>query len=370
MTIRPPQRILTAILLRRDRLTQAIRTGIDYTFTAAERGCRGNAGEVDRLVYFFLEGLPAIENQFNGILDGSGVQATLSGIFCHQTPRVTPDPASPTKPPGCELGDILFLATYGGRLYGQYLGNALLVQAKEDASSVDGTTQAHLYEGAAAFSYTSPNGMANQRRSLAGCEFALWYWGFRRRYWRSPNPWPTEGIAARPRQRDGFEMPFERALMDLICGVNGQRVKALSPTSAEDGWSKIVDDLIRVTANSSFTRQNAYVSRDREPLRGEEMIRVLLACRGNLDAPFLVRCSLDRIFGFFDDDLAKIGKALTTNSQEFDRDKFLSQYERKGETPPEGGDAEPPSLGNERPPILQGDGGGCSLVIIDFARRT
>ncbi len=58
MTIRPPQRILTEILLQRDRLTQAIRTGIDHSFTAAETGCAGNPGEVDRLVYFFLEGLP------------------------------------------------------------------------------------------------------------------------------------------------------------------------------------------------------------------------------------------------------------------------------------------------------------------------
>ncbi len=372
MTIRPPQAILTEILLRRDRLMRAIRTGIDYTFTAAEHGCKGPPGEVDRLVYFFLEGLSAIEGQFNGILNGSGVRATLSGIFCHQTPRVVPDPASPTTPPGCELGDILFLATYGSRLYGRYLGNALLVQAKENASSVDGTTQSHLYEVATAFDYTTPDSLANQSRSLAGCDFSLWYWGFRRRFWDYPDRWMTEGIAARPRQRDGFEMPFEQALMDLICGVNGQRVKALSPTSTEAGWNKIVDDLIRVTARSAFRRQNAYISRDpeREPLRGEELIRVLLACRNSTNAPFLVRCSLDRIFGFFnDDELAKIGKALTTNSQEFDRDKFLSQYERKGETPPEGGDAAPPSLGNERPPILDGDGGGCSLVIIDFARR-
>ena len=366
MTIRPPQHILTQILLRKDRLTQAIRTAIDYNFTAAERGCVGNPGEVDRLVYFFLEGLPVIESQFNGILDGSGVRATLSGIFCHQTPRVMPVPASATTPLGCELGDILFLVTYGDRLYGRYLGNAFLVQAKEDASTVDGTTQAHLYEKAAAYTYSSPPSLAPQSRSFGGCKFALWYWGFRRRFWHYPAQWMTEGVAARPRLDHRFEMPFENALMDLICGVNGHRVRALEPNSTESGWSKIVDDLIRVTAHSCFTRQNAYVSRNKEPLRGEEIIRVLQACQGSPSAPFLVRCSLDRIFGFFDEDLARLGKELTARSHAFDRDRFLSNFPQKGESGSGDGEASPPTLGNERPEAPDGDEGGCSFVIIDF----
>lgn len=366
MTIRPPQRILTEILLRRDRLTKAIRTGIDHSFTAAETGCAGRPGEVDRLVYFFLEGLPAIEGQFNQILLGSGVKATLSGIFCHQTPRCTPIPPSPSSPPGCELGDILFLVTYGGRLYSHYLGNAMLVQAKENAVSVGGTTQAFLYERAREFSYTAPGQLAGNVRSLRDSSYALWYWGFLRHHWRPGWEWSSEGIVARPIAAHRAMRPFEVALMDLICGVSGRRVKALDPGDPEEGWSRIVDDLIRVTARSAFRRQNAYVSRDKEPLRGEEVSRVLHDMAGSQECPNLVRCSLGRIFEFFDKELAEIGQKLTSNSESFDREVFLRDFpERKMDSD---SNEVPPILGNKRPEGPE-DGSGSSFVIMDFESK-
>lgn len=363
MTIRPPQSILSAILLRRDRLTKAIRTGISHAFTAAETGCAGSPGEVDRLVYFFLEGLSAIEGQFNQILFGSGVKATLSGIFCHQTPRVAPIPPSPSSPPGCELGDILFLVTYGRRLYSHYLGNAMLVQAKENAFSVGGTTQAFLYERAREFSYTTPRQLAGNVRSLKDSSYALWYWGFLRHHWHPSWEWGTEGIVARPIAVHQAIRPFEVALMDLVCGVSGRRVKALDLGDTEDGWSRIVDDLIRVTARTTFTRQNAYVSRDKEPLRGEEVSRVLQSMAGSRDCPNVVRCSLGRIFEFFDPELAKIGLKLTTDSEAFSREVFLRDF--KVELMDRDGSAKPPILGNKRPEIFD-DGSGCSFVILDF----
>lgn len=351
--------------MRRDRLTRAIATAIDHSMKAAEYGCLGQPGEVDRLVYFFLEGLPAIESQFNGILADSRVRATLSGIFCHQTPHVNPIPPSRTTPPGCELGDILFLVTYGRRLRGDYLGNALLVQAKEEVESVDGTTQAHLYERAIAFDYTSPQQLARQQRDLTACQFALWYWGFGRRAWRSRHWWRTEGrLAARPRMAVPRGEPFEDVLMDLICGVNGRRVKSQPANSTETGWSKIVDDLIRVTARSALTRQNAFISRDKEVIRGEDFIRVLAAMLNRPGAPFLARCSLDRIFHFFDDELAKLGKELTEKSKAFDADRFFRENQMPEKEP--SGDAPPPTLGNQRIEVDGQNEGGCSFVIINF----
>lgn len=364
MTIRPPQHILSEILLRRTQMTHALATAIDHSFTAAERGCAGRPGEVDRLVYFFLHGLPAIEGQFNSILNGSGVQATLSGIFCHQTPRVRPVPASPHSPAGCELGDILFLVTYGGRLYSHYLGNALLMQAKEQLRSVRGTTQAHLYEVATSFDYSWPAPLAGQTRLLHDTSYALWYWGMNPDHWRFHRAWFTEGVAARPTPVAQSMSSFEDALMDLICGINGRRVKALQAGDPSVGWSKIVDDLIRVTAHSAFTRRNAYISRYRRPLRGEEITRVLQHLADTPRAPFLIRCSLDRIFEFFGNGLEKVGVALTESSKAFDADEFSKEHS-KGAKARDGG-ASPPMLGNGRPEPVDGDNGGCSFVIIDF----
>jgi len=265
MPIRPPARLLAPILLERDQLVHAVGQTINQTFDAANAGCVGQAGEVDKLVYFFLEGLPLIEEQFNRILHRHGVHTTLSGIFCHQTPKVNPQPTPTHKPSSCELGDILFLVTYGRRLYDRFLGNALLVQAKEDARTIGGSVQEFLYESANGFKYLLPRSLAGQLRSLSECHHSLWYWDFNGqlplRF--APFFWHTAGISARRPQQFRHHRPFEFVLLDLICGVTGRRVRGLEANSTEDGWSKIVDDLIRVTARSAFRRQNAYISRNR-----------------------------------------------------------------------------------------------------------
>lgn len=367
MPIRPPTRLLSPILLERDRLIGAIRQTINQTFSAAEAGCVGQAGEVDKLVYFFLEGLPLIEDQFNRILEDHGVQSTLSGIFCHQTPKVTPSPHFQDKNRTCELGDILFLVTYGRRLHGSFIGNAILVQAKESVGTLGGTLQEHLYAKATDFTYALPGALANQQRFLHECHNALWFWGFDDYpQWAAPIRWQTSGLLARGRRAP--RMPFENVLGDLICGVTGRRARMLTASSTDSGWSKIVDDLIRHTARKTFTRQNAYVSRDKEPMRGEDAVRAINSSIG-FNSPFLIRSSLGRIFSIFDDELAKLGIGLEEQGQQFDTDKFKHQHHERFQAEERDFIAPPPILGNERPRGNDDDGGGCSFVIMDFSHR-
>lgn len=329
----------------------------------------GTAGEVDKLVYFFLEGLPLIEDQFNRILREHNVHATLSGIFCHQAPKVIPTPTQSGLGNSCELGDILFLVTYGKRLYGSFLGNAMLVQAKLDANSVEGTLQEYLYRQANGFSYFRAGTLSGQSRHLHEGTNALWFWGFEPRY-----SWPlsheTEGIRARRSGSRHTHMPFEIALADLICGVNGRRARALEANATDSGWSKIVDDLIRTTARSAFHRQNAYVSRNREPLRGEDAVRAVDAALSSPpdNTPFLIRSSFGRILSIFDQELAGLGQKLEAGGKDFHEDTFKAQHPRRFPGPSDDlkDNLPPPPLGNERPP--EGDeGGGCSFVIMDFS---
>lgn len=360
MPIRPPVRVLSPILMERDRIVEAIRQTIDQTFDAADAGCVMRAGEVDRLVYFFLEGLPLIEDQFNRILGRHGIHSTLSGIFCHQTPKVEPIPNGNAKNQTCELGDILFLVTYGRVLYGSYLGNAFLVQAKEDVRSIAGNLQEHLYENATGFNYVSPRNLAGQQRSLAWCDNALWYWSFDGP-WRSPVEWVTAGVRPRPSQNSPRPVPFEIVLGDLICGVRGKRVRRLQANSSDMDWSKIVDDLIRQTALATFRRQNAYVSRGREPLRGEDAVRAVNSTLGP-NSPYLIRSSFGKIFSIFDDELAALGQKIESAGREFDEERFKRENEKRFyET-----DTPPPNLGNERMGN-DDDDGGCSFVIMDFS---
>ncbi len=355
MPIRPPIPLRSALLLHRNALRNALGQAIAHSFSAAETGTVGPPGEVDKLVYFFLEGLPAIEGQFNRILSAEKIRATVSGIFCHQTPKVTPLPVFPYKNKVCELGDILFLVTYGRRLSDNLLGNALLVQAKEDARTLTGTLQEHLYAAATSFTYHSPAHLSLQNRDLNGCQNAFWYWGLESHAW-----WSTEGIRARHQLHP---IAFQDVLVNLICGATGRRFEALEPLSPEIGWSKIVDDVLRQTTTAAFHRQNAYISRNKEILRGEDVVRAVNAALGP-KSPFLIRSSFGRIFRIFDQELAARGLALENESKEFDEGRFKDLHTARFKRPNDN-ERGPPRLGDERP--RDDEGGGGSFVFIDFS---
>ena len=371
MSIRAPQNIWRAIRLERDRMTFVIADGISRSFLEADIGCAQQPGEVDRLVYFFLRGLPFIENGFNQILISHGVRSTLSGIFCHQTPRVKPHGES--RDEGCELGDIIFIVTYGRRLFRSIIGNALLVQAKEKSNMISDSVQKYLYQTASGYRYLNPRPLRGQERMFQDCQYALWYWIFNnrhpamlhRRYPTKHISSSTVGLNARRPGNFRRPIPFEIVLMELIMGVNGKRVYFLERDSDAVNWSKIVDDLIRVTARSAFHRQNAYISRSRTPLRGDNAIRTINAELG-VPAPFLIRSSFKRIFSIFDKELAQLGTKLEGIGSNFDENVFQKDNPKRFEKKSQGS-GKPPILGSERPFGADNDDGGCSFIIMDFS---
>lgn len=234
------------------------------------------------------------------------------------------------------------------------------MQAKEDIRSIAGNLQEHLYENATDFNYVSPGNLAGQQRSLTLCNNALWYWSFDGP-WHSRVEWVTAGVRPRPPQNGMLAVPFEIVLADLICGVCGKRARRLQANSSVTDWSKIVDDIIRQTARATFKRQNAYVSRGREPLRGEDAVRAVNATMGP-NSPYLIRSSLGKIFSIFDEELAALGQKIESEGREFDEERFKRQNEKRFY----GSDTPPPDLGNERRGNDDEDG-GCSFVIMDFS---
>jgi len=148
----------------------------------------------------------------------------------------------------------------------------------------------------------------------------------------------------------------------LICGVRGKRVRRLAENSTDTDWSKIVDDMIRQTALATFQRKNAYVSRNQEPLRGEDAVRAVNATLGPNSA-FLIRSSFKRVFSIFDERLAAIGQEIEDAGREFNEERF-KKHEGNAKRFSGSGDL-PPILGNER--NVDENGGGCSFVIMDFS---
>ncbi len=142
------------------------------------------------MVYFFGLGLPRLQRCLNFVLKRYRVEVTISGIFCHQSPKVYPD----YGPRSCELADLTFLATYGRLLPSRGLGNALMVQAKNDYSP-GSTLQEQLYQSARKFRYEySPGG----ERVWTSVQDALWYWTFNAARRGPGAPWLTNTILARP----------------------------------------------------------------------------------------------------------------------------------------------------------------------------
>lgn len=358
----------------------AITNAVDISFQAAEVGSKSRAEEPDYLAYFYLEGLHRLEVSLNAILLSSKVKVTLSGIFCHQTPKVYPTVGGHNLSQSCELGDLLLVSLYtppeGQGIERRALGNAVLLQSKMDAERPgDEDPQWQLYATSEGYRYKSPATLANQNRSLSEAHAALWYWSFERNYgpWAHQDTgaarWFTRAIHARspwhitPRWRSPFqdnrcfELPFSGLVWSLFNGAAGETFyrKASPVTTSGSGWSAIVHDLISDTAKRTLTRNNAYIVRSRpNQLRGSD---ALLKINANINPSpgFLVRASLRDALSLMDESLGKIGAQLEEKTQ------------KSGGFPPlrtkiDGGG--PPLLGR----LKDDDGkeGGMSFIIANF----
>ena len=372
MSYHPRQKISVGLQAHRFAIEEAITNAVDLSFQAAEAGTRSAAQEPDFIAYFFLDGLHRLEVSLNAILLSSRIRVTLSGIFCHQTPKVYPSVGGVQTPTSCELGDLLLVSLYtpppGSTIERRALGNALLLQAKMEAerpSDVD--PQWQLYSSAETFRYRSPAPLAQQVRSLADAHPALWYWCLERNPWRwqatgSPR-WLTSAVHPRSPWHNGpihptrrFALPFSGLVWSLFNGVAGQTFyRASSPATQTSGWSAVVNDLIADTANRTLTRNNAYIVRSQPNLlRGSAALRAINA---NLQPQpgFLVRASLGQALALVDDSLGKTGETL-------------EQYTQKSVTAPRirtrGVDEPPPPLGRVKDDDNRD--GGMSFIIANW----
>lgn len=251
MPIPPPNAILLPLMQERLNIQKVIANSITRSF-----GIVPNGDEPTKLAAFFVHGLPSLQRYLHTILFPYGIKTTVSGIFCHQKPEVKPLPPPTTlHRKSCELGDALFLVTYGKPTQGSFLGNGILVQAKNNLNLAGGV-QKFLYEQANGFSYFRTTGLNQERRCLNGCANSLWYWNFASQScicgWNSCQG-TTANCARRPSQSK-VHATFDCVLTQMMCGFRGRRFRKLANPSHTVGWSRIVDDLIRVTAKTYFNR--------------------------------------------------------------------------------------------------------------------
>lgn len=357
MPYRPSPQIADALISERFQIRAVIQNAVDTSFHMAFRALSGRAGEVEKLIYFFMEGLPILETGVSRLLRPYNVSVVVSGIFCHQTPKVRS-----TRPlqssASCELGDIAFLSTYESLPASSGMGNAILMQAKEHFHPGAYADQEMLYESAEEFEYTSPSELASKTRSLTNAKGCLYYWDFDD--WRRPFPprpsSPTFAILARPKDPSGrhFQEPFENILTDMFCGIAGRGFQGAS--SAANGWTEIIHDLVRTSASRSIHHRRVFATRT-----GQLPKRLHNYCADLIDNPqtSLVRCSLAGFLTRIDRDLSEIGDRLEAEARDYQWHE--GEIRRRRDIPDEG---IPPPM--NRGDSSDGGSGGGSFVVFQF----
>lgn len=356
MSYNIPQRIKTILQINRGILSYVIENAVSISFRNAHRICAGNDGEVDKVLQFFIDGTALMEEGFNRVLHPHRINVSIAAIFTHQTPYVAFSTPTLGTSHTCELADICILSTYGEPLEppAEALGNAIFFQAKNvfNASPVD--IQRQLYEHATSFAYDRPATLTTRLpigRDLPGkSELALAYWELSSLY-RFPNTTWTRW-ASFPEHLE----PFSETLVDVLAGECGYGFRV--PAVGEKSWSKIIFDLLEVSANSCVNRSLLKV-RDRRRGTGTICRRILHGMHGE-SGPFVVRNSLAKILKNYSLELAELGKQIEAAPNRLDNDKYRNWG---GDHPNEGDNGGAPPLGNER--FYEGDGnGGVGNIIL------
>jgi hypothetical protein len=372
MSYRIPQHIRSALMGEAARLSFVIDEAVRLSFRTADLECRDNPGEVDKVLSFFIEGLDLIENEFNRLLHPRRVHLSVSGIFTHQTPKVELLTVPRFGGRRCELADLCLLVTYGAPLERRGLGNALLLQAKNDFESDLDEVQCALYEEEIRFRYHSPSTLADpkpvERNLPPKGEPALAYWGLGRWYrYHLPYEYSTSLLwASEVAGRHKHPRQFGGAIFDVLRGAAGYGFRR--PSAKEEGWSKTLFDLITVTATQAAVRQNMGV-RGRQRGCGR-LARQLLQQSYAKGSSYVVRNSLAETLAFYSPELRAAGTAIEKQAQKWVDEKLAADEEpapggRRGEGHV-GND--PPLLRNERPAGPDDGGGGGNWVLFHFTQ--
>lgn len=369
MPFQPPSRISDVLALHRDTLVNCIGVTIAESLESAIAQNGNRLDEIWMLYSFYYRGLPVLERRLNTILNPSSVRVTISGILCHKNPVVefeyerevypqprqralfgqSPQPRMESVTGRCELADIAFLATYGGRLPSGGIGNAMLTQTKRDLDDL-GTNrdQFALYREVRAFNYTSSAYSKAARELPPKDQFALAHWAFAEE--RRFHSFSGGSLLGHP-LNDGWR-PIAWGLYQLLSGIVGKGFYI--PQDSDLWWSRIIFDLIEITCQKATTCKNVYGQR-LSGLRGNDaqaVVREVLTNRGG----YVIKNSFGRIFsGWNHLNLSLLGQMLQAPKKQYDPLELLLEMRRN--------DDGPPTKDRELDPEY--DGGG-SFVIIDL----
>lgn len=261
-------------------LMAAARTAIDTSITLSwansHQRSKKPPEEPDIVAHLVHEGTKILQTGWEQLLTPGGIQISILGVYCHQTPKVKFNPMNKTC---CELGDLLLYHVHtdsGGRVS----RNSLLLQAKMASHhrhqiQKGEEDQLSLYSYWPEFEYVSHPLKPQTREVLPnmahrGAQYLLLD---KRPPWDYPPPirWTeacplqlpflfyprlTTASVCMPDSLLQAHTSFERELVDFLVGRSGRGITNRSHAK-RDGWSQVVWDLIQVGLGKTFNRKHS-----------------------------------------------------------------------------------------------------------------
>ena len=234
-----------------------------------------------------------IPQYLNGMMFSKGYSIDIGGVFVHQQPFVKSDDFPRSKPGYVEIGDLLLVRNEvcNGSVNDR---RAILLQAKKVdnlSAKPDNENQHYLYTAWPTFEYVKSTPLLNgKERHVTGPDlydaskylllsktpkkFNLSIHSGTISIARPHGPHSCPAVTAHPSSPLlSHHVCFVSDLVDFVLGDTGKSFLS-PPPKRKRGWDKVIDDLIKVTAERVTTHMNR-TSGGLNPKRGVSTSSIL-----------------------------------------------------------------------------------------------
>jgi hypothetical protein len=249
------------------QLTFVARTAILVSMHEAWRNCRQRKSqpqEPDFVASLVINGTGMLEAGWRHLL--RPYQVRVTGIYCHQTPKVS---FSGMSHRSCELGDLLWCHVHTDR-QGVSIRNAMLCQVKRSSRQPykilsKESDQMRLYSSWPEFAYVHSSSISGQKRHIRpaaprkGAQYLL--------IDDRPPEQPEAGLLGIPGTYAIGSCIAQNPLVDYsdlgseLVGfmelLSGDPFDDMATASAETGWSRVIWDLLHMSVTKAFRRSRS-----------------------------------------------------------------------------------------------------------------
>jgi hypothetical protein len=267
---------LITVTKLKPHLIASARYSIMMSMIKAWDNCRSRGAdpeEPDIVASLVLNGTKILENEWRNVFYQFGIKIAITGIFCHQTPKVS---FSGMKGKSCEIGDLLWCHLHHDS-HGKNTRNAILYQAKKSSNQPyqigrNDLDQLELYTNWPSFTYINSGGLNGQSRHVKpsaprrGAQYLL--------IDDRPPEQPESGIMGMPGTYPiGSCIPNNPLInhsdlgLELVRSLeflSGNPFDDRNSANMENGWSKVIWDILDSSARKAFRRvKSGYIKEPR-----------------------------------------------------------------------------------------------------------